>query len=335
MGTVAIETNQLTKAYAQRRKNDGPRARLFSLIHRTSPAQQYALRDVTFTIEQGTIAGLIGANGAGKSTAIKLITGILHPSSGTVTVFDGDPTKQRRKNAYRFGLMMGQRSQLWWDLPARDSLELFRRMYGVSQSDYRQMMSTFGELLELDAFVDSPVRHLSLGQRMRCELAATLLHRPEILFLDEPTIGIDVLAKERILNFIRKINREWGVTVLLTTHDIGDMEQVAQRLLILDRGQLLFDGHVDGLRQLETLRRVDVEFGTDVAHFEFPLVRVSWEGPRKVQLLLDRNTVSIASLIANLLENHPVIDISIQAPDIETVVRRIYQTSSVPIAEDV
>jgi ABC-2 type transport system ATP-binding protein len=320
MGTI-IEARGVVKTYPVRSKKKG----LLGTSFFSPILQAVALDRVTFQIDQGSFVGLIGANGAGKSTLIKLLTGILTPSSGEIRVFGQDPTKERRQNAYRFGLVMGQRSQLWWDLPARDSFEVYRRMYGVSSTQFKQSMEIYDELLELHAFIDKPVRQLSLGQRMRCELAVTLLHRPAVLFLDEPTIGIDLLAKERIMEFIRQINREYSTTVLLTTHDVGDMEQLAECVLILDQGKLIHNGPMELLKQVETLRRIDVQFFTAVEDLEFPGVRVVQRAPNRVTLLFERDQVSVTQLLGDMITHYPVADVAVQAPDIETVVRRVYQ----------
>ncbi|UQN07958.1 ATP-binding cassette domain-containing protein [Deinococcus sp. QL22] len=322
MSDWLIETHNLTKTYPVR-GNSG----LTSLFRRTPrPVQDHtvALNLLNLQLQQGEILGLIGANGAGKSTTIKLVTGILRPTAGTVRVFGKDPTRERSRNAYRFGIVMGQRSQLFWDLPAIESLELYRRMYGVQPHQYTRMLRTLSDLLDLQEFLDRPVRQLSLGQRMRCELAVALLHEPEVLFLDEPTIGIDVLAKRKIIDFVRQINEAWGVTVLLTTHNLADMERIAQRVLILDRGTPTFDGTLARLRRLDARQHVEVELREPLEMLYVRGARVVALSPTRFALHTASSDVVLADLIAQVAVNYSVADISIVRPDIDELISRIY-----------
>src|SRR5207245_8770445 len=204
---------------------------------------------LTFRVEPGSLVGYIGPNGAGKSTTVKMLTGILVPSRGRISVAGLVPTRQRTQLARRIGVMFGQRVQLWWDLPLIESFELLRHIYRIPADVYERNLSAFRQLLDLDAFLRTPVRQLSLGQRIRGELTAAMLHDPEILFLDEPTIGLDVVAKQRVRDFLVEINREQGVTVLLTTHDLGDIERLCNRLLVIDHGSLIWDGGIDELKE--------------------------------------------------------------------------------------
>ena len=208
-----------------------------------------AVNDISFRVERGELLGYLGPNGAGKSTTIKMLTGILVPSGGHVSVAGLDPSKRRIELAKRIGAMFGQRMQLWWDLPLLDSFELLRHIYRVPADRYRASLARFREVLDLDPFLHTPVRQLSLGQRIRGELTAAMLHEPELLFLDEPTIGLDVVAKQRVRDFLVEINRERGVTVLLTTHDLGDIERLCNRLLVIDHGSLIWDGKIDDLKE--------------------------------------------------------------------------------------
>jgi ABC-2 type transport system ATP-binding protein len=207
-----------------------------------------AVDDISFRVERGELLGYLGPNGAGKSTTIKMLTGILVPTSGRVSVAGMTPSRQRIELAKRIGAMFGQRIQLWWDLPLVDSFELLRHIYKVPADRYRTNLARFRDVLELDPFLRTPVRQLSLGQRIRGELTAAMLHGPELLFLDEPTIGLDVVAKQRVRDFLVEINREDGVTVLLTTHDLGDIERLCERLLVIDHGSLIWDAVPDGPR---------------------------------------------------------------------------------------
>jgi ABC-2 type transport system ATP-binding protein len=282
-----------------------------------------AVRDISFHVERGELLGYLGPNGAGKSTTIKMLTGILVPSSGRVSVAGLDPSKQRIELAKRIGAMFGQRVQLWWDLPLIDSFELLRHIYKVPADRYRASLARFREVLDLDPFLHTPVRQLSLGQRIRGELTASMLHEPELLFLDEPTIGLDVVAKQRVRDFLVEINREQGVTVLLTTHDLGDIERLCKRLLVIDHGSLIWDGEIDKLKQrygAERLLIVDLE--APAPPLEIDGARVEKvDGPR--QWLRFRGPA--AELTARVAATARLVDLQITEPDIEEIVRRIYE----------
>jgi ABC-2 type transport system ATP-binding protein len=283
-----------------------------------------AVKDISFRVERGELLGYLGPNGAGKSTTIKMLTGILVPSSGRISVAGLDPSKRRIEVAKRIGAMFGQRVQLWWDLPLIDSFELLRHIYKVPAERYRTSLARFREVLDLDPFLHTPVRQLSLGQRIRGELTASMLHEPELLFLDEPTIGLDVVAKQRVRDFLIEINRERGVTVLLTTHDLGDIERLCKRLLVIDHGSLIWDGQIEDLKQrygAERLLIVDLE--APVPPLEIEGARVEKvDGPR--QWLRFRGPA--AELTARVAASARLVDLQITEPDIEEIVRRIYQS---------
>jgi len=284
-----------------------------------------AVDDVTFSIAQGTVCGYIGPNGAGKSTTVKMLTGILVPSAGRISVGGLEPSRQRIKLARRIGAMFGQRVQLWWDLPLIDSFELLRHIYRVPAARFRENLAAFRELLELDEFLHTPVRQLSLGQRVRGELSAVMLHDPEILFLDEPTIGLDVVAKERVREFLTRINRERDVTVLLTTHDLADIERLCNRILMIDRGRLIYDGDVDDLlARYGGERTLVVDLEEPVAPLEVPGARVERvDGPRQ-WLRFRRDQTTAAAVTAAVAQRASLVDLAVEEPDIEEVVRRIY-----------
>ena len=283
-----------------------------------------AVKDISFRVERGELLGYLGPNGAGKSTTIKMLTGILVPSSGRVTVAGLDPSRRRIELARKIGAMFGQRVQLWWDLPLQDSFDLLRHIYRVPAERYRANLARFREVLDLDPFLQTPVRQLSLGQRIRGELTAAMLHGPELLFLDEPTIGLDVVAKQRVRDFLVEINRDEGVTVLLTTHDLGDIERLCDRLLVIDRGSLIWDGRIDDLKAHyggERLLIVDLE--RSVPPLEVEGARVEKvDGPR--QWLRFRG--SAAELTARVAATAQLVDLQIAEPDIEEIVRRIYSS---------
>ena len=242
-----IRVEQLEKTFQVVQTRGGMLGAVRSLVDRQTRAVR-AVDGISFVVQPGEMVACVGPNGAGKSTTIKMLTGILVPSGGHVEVFGLVPHRQRRSLAQRIGVVFGQRTQLWWDLPLSDSFALLRHIYRVPADRFAHNLKTFRDLLELDDFFDTPVRQLSLGQRMRGDLAAALLHDPHVLFLDEPTIGLDVVAKHRIRHFLQALNRERGVTVLLTTHDMTDVERLCSRLLIIDHGRVLYDGNLDQIR---------------------------------------------------------------------------------------
>jgi ABC-2 type transport system ATP-binding protein len=281
-----------------------------------------AVRGISFRVERGELLGYLGPNGAGKSTTIKMLTGILVPSSGRVSVAGLDPSRRRIELARRIGAMFGQRVQLWWDLPLLDSFELLRHIYKVPPDRYRASLARFREVLELDPFLHTPVRQLSLGQRIRGELTAAMLHGPELLFLDEPTIGLDVVAKQRVRDFLVEINRDEGVTVLLTTHDLGDIERLCNRLLVIDQGSLIWDGTIADLKErYGGERTLVVDLEEPAPPLELPGARVERvDGPR--QWLRFRGSASeLTSIVA---ASARLVDLQIMEPDIEEIVRRIY-----------
>lgn len=285
-----------------------------------------AVDGIAFAVDRGEMVGYVGPNGAGKSTTIKMLTGILVPSSGWLRVLDLEPTRQRVELARKIGVVFGQRTQLWWDLPLRDSFELLKHIYRVPDDRYRRNLDEFAQVLDLGPFLATPVRQLSLGQRMRGDLAAALLHDPEILFLDEPTIGLDVVAKARIREFLAAVNRERDVTLLLTTHDMDDIEQLCSRMLIIDHGRVIYDGDLDTVRRRfggESVLVVDlVEPGPGIEVDGAKVTKI--EGPRQ-WLTFRRDEVTAAALIASVVAQVELRDLALEEPAIEDVVRRIYE----------
>jgi ABC-2 type transport system ATP-binding protein len=282
-----------------------------------------AVNDISFHVERGELLGYLGPNGAGKSTTIKMLTGILVPSAGYVQVAGLDPSRRRIELARKIGAMFGQRVQLWWDLPLIDSFELLRHIYRVPPDRYRTNLARFRDVLELDPFLHTPVRQLSLGQRIRGELTAAMLHGPELLFLDEPTIGLDVVAKQRVRDFLIEINRENGVTVLLTTHDLGDIERLCNRLLVIDHGKLIWDGGIGELKERYGAER------TLIVDLEEPAPPLAVEGARVEKVDGPRQWLRFqgpaAELTARVAASARLVDLQLTEPDIEEIVRRIYQ----------
>jgi ABC-2 type transport system ATP-binding protein len=284
-----------------------------------------AVDGIDLQIERGAMVGYIGPNGAGKSTTIKMLTGILVPSSGRVRVDGLEPSRERSELARRIGVVFGQRSQLWWDLPLRDSFDLLRHVYRVPAAQHAANLARYAEGLDLGPLLDVPVRQLSLGQRMRGELTAALLHDPTILLLDEPTIGLDIVSKEAVREFLVAVNQERGTTVLLTTHDLSDVERLCERLLIIDHGTLIEDGTVAGITaRYGTERTLVVDLAEPGPPLQVDGAQVTRvEGPRQ-WLRFRRDDVSASELLMRVTSQVDVRDLSVEEPDIETIVREIY-----------
>jgi ABC-2 type transport system ATP-binding protein len=290
-----------------------------------------AVDGVSFEIGQGEAVGYLGPNGAGKSTMIKMLTGILLPTSGSVCVLGRIPHAERMKNARQIGVVFGQRSQLWWDLPLVDSFELHRRIYKIPADRYRDNLARFSELLALGPFLERPVRQLSLGQRMRAEVVMALLHDPQILFLDEPTIGLDVVAKDAVRRFLREVNRERGVTVILTTHDLQDIEQICPRLIVVNEAKLLFDGPLSLLRSaLGSKRRLKLEFAADPGPVELPYATLVSDAGALKHYLIEREDVSLVAVLSDLRDRADLKDLSLEEPGIEELIRSVYTRGAEP-----
>lgn len=290
-----------------------------------------AVDRITFAIEPGEMVGYIGPNGAGKSTTIKMLTGILVPSSGEMRSNGLVPWKQRTAYVKTIGVVFGQRTQLWWDIAVVESFKLLRRIYGVSQRDFDERMELFHQVLGISDYLNTPVRKLSLGERMRCDLAAALLHNPPILFLDEPTIGLDVVAKDHIRKFLRAINERYRTTVLLTTHDLDDIEELCRRIMIIDHGRLLYDGPLSELKH-KLLRTKQIKFALRESDAAKALGRaLAAEGLQAeavdemtYRVLFDRTRVSTAELIRKILAAGDIRDLLIEDEPIEEIIKRIY-----------
>ncbi|WUH51144.1 ABC transporter ATP-binding protein [Streptomyces sp. NBC_00443] len=283
-----------------------------------------AVDSISFRVARGEMVGYIGPNGAGKSTTIKMLTGILTPSGGRIRVAGIDPSRERMRLAHRIGVVFGQRTTLWWDLPLIDSYKLMHRMYRIPDGRYRENLDRLVELLDLGALLDVPVRQLSLGQRMRGDIAAALLHDPEVVYLDEPTIGLDVISKARVREFLRELNGERGTTVLLTTHDLQDIEQLCSRVMVIDHGRMMYDGPLAGLHEVgESERTLVVDLERELPPIEAPPARVvKVEGPR--QWLAFPAAESAAVLVAAIAAEYPLLDLSVREPDIEAVIAKMY-----------
>jgi ABC-2 type transport system ATP-binding protein len=284
-----------------------------------------AVRGISFALEAGERLAYIGPNGAGKSTSIKMLTGILYPTGGTAHVLGLVPWRERRHLAMRIGTLFGQRSQLWFQLSPRETLALLGRIYRLSRAETATRIATLADLLDAADLLDRPVRTLSLGERMRCELAASVLHEPEILFLDEPTIGLDLIAKSRFRDLVLRLNEERSTTIFLTSHDVSDIEQVARRVIVINHGRLIYDDRVSRMRrELLRTRLIDVRFETAPASIEIDgarLVRLSGPGAK---LEVDTEVRSIRAVLDDLLDRYEVADISVTEPPLEDVITHIY-----------
>jgi ABC-2 type transport system ATP-binding protein len=334
--TNGIEVKNLRKefkAYSSRTGLKGAFRDLFTRNYKVVAA----VNDINFTVKQGEMVGYIGENGAGKSTTIKMLTGILTPTSGQITVNGMNPHKEREKFVQTIGVVFGQRSQLWWDIAVQESFRLLKKVYKVSDEDYNSHMNHVIKTLDIEPLLDKPVRKLSLGQRMRCELAAALIHNPPLLFLDEPTIGLDVLVKLKIRDFLKEINEKYNTTILLTTHDLSDIEALCERVIMLDEGKIIYDGALRNLKekwgegkelQFQFLEKVTL---TDLEKLTSGMP-IKWEMDEKEQIftaLLEDIDELISQVIAKVVAAFKIRDIKINETSTEEIIRNIYEKGSV------
>ncbi len=320
-----IRVEGIRKVYRVRRAPEGRFVAARALL---SPAyeERRAVDDVSFSIEPGESVGYLGPNGAGKSTTIKMLTGILVPTSGTVRVGALVPWRHRHENARRIGVVFGQRTQLYWDLPLKDTLELLRDIYEVPTETYRGNMALFSDLLGLGEFLHQPVRQLSLGQRMRGDLAAAMLHNPSILYLDEPTVGLDIVAKQQILDMIAGIKRERGVTVLLTTHNLDDVEQLCPRIILIDRGRVRYDGDLENFKwEHAPYKTLVVYLAREAEIVDIPAAETTRRDPLTLEIRYPRVGIAPHELIARIAATYDVRDLSLEEPSLEGILRDLYR----------
>jgi ABC-2 type transport system ATP-binding protein len=324
-----IEVRELSKQFRTFRRREGVLGALQNLFVREYITVN-AVDRVSFTIQPGEMVGYIGANGAGKSTTIKILTGILVPTSGQVVANGFVPYRDRRRYTKELGVVFGQRTQLWWDIAVVESFKLLKEIYEVPDAAYHRRLNLFGEILGVMEYLHTPVRKLSLGERMRCDLAAALLHNPPLLFLDEPTIGLDVVAKDHIRAFLKEINRAERTTVLLTTHDLSDIEELCKRIIIIDKGKILFDGQLAEMKnRLAEYNQVKFSLKDRSQVPRLPLVATNGLACERVDELtyvmrFDRRQHSSAEVIRNLVNTLQVTDIFVEEEPIEDIVKRIY-----------
>ncbi len=324
-----VEAEGLTKDFRTFQRREGLRGAVRDLFDRRYETLR-AVDNVSFRIEPGEMVGYIGPNGAGKSTTVKILTGILEPTKGRAVVNGFVPYRERTRYTRTIGVVFGQRTQLWWDIAVVESFRLLQRIYEISEFDYTARLNLFDQILEIKRYLNTPVRKLSLGERMRCDLAASLLHHPPLLFLDEPTIGLDVVAKTNVRAFLKEINRQFGVTVLLTTHDLSDIQELCRRLMIIDRGCVLFDGALADLkRQLWRQWQVKIalrEPAQSAALEALPLNNITRERLDELtwRLSFDRDQHTAGEVVRQIVSAVDVHDIFIEEEPIEEIVRRIY-----------
>lgn len=323
---TSIQVNNLQKTFQSKRKAAGLSGSLRSLF-RPEYSSVEAVNNLSFQMETGELLGFIGPNGAGKSTTIKMLTGILHPSAGEASVLGFTPWKERQKLAFQIGTVFGQRPQLWYHLPAIDTFTLFGKIYELDDKETEKRIAFLAEAFEMQDLLEVPVRKLSLGQRMRCEVAASLLHRPKLILLDEPSIGLDVVAKQNIRDAIRRMNQEEGVGVLLTSHDAGDLEALCKRVIIVNHGQIVYEDKVSNLkRKYLTTKMVEVRYAKEIASdFSIRGVEILKVGHYGVKLKFDSAQTSVDSVLSHISAAGDVVDITISDPPLEEVIAKIYE----------
>lgn len=324
----AIRVSGLTKSFAVKRKATGLLGSMQSLF-KPQYTEKLAVRSVDLQVEQGEMLAFLGPNGAGKSTTIKMLTGILHPSGGEAQVLGYCPWKERSRLAYHIGSVFGQKSQLWYHLPPLDSFELMSRIYELKRSDFYSRRDDLVRRFELGPYLHTPVRKLSLGERMRCEIAAAMLHRPKIVFLDEPTIGLDVIVKQKIRELILEMNREEGMTVFLTSHDAGDVEQLCKRVVVINHGEVILDDGVERMkRELLTVKTLHLQLQEMGPSFSFPGVEVLQQDGLTLKLSIETTAVSMEQVLAHIVSQYRVIDVTIEDPPMDQIITHIYARES-------
>lgn len=327
-----IEVKDLNKQFKMNKKYPGFRGAVKSFFSREYTVKT-AVDNISFNIQDGEVVGYIGANGAGKSTTIKMMTGILTPTSGKVLVNGVVPYENRQKNAKDIGVVFGQKTQLWWDLPLSETFSLLKDIYEVDDDAYKERMDFLNEVLELEDFMLSPVRTLSLGQRMRGDLAAALIHNPKVIYLDEPTIGLDVVVKDNVRKAIKKMNETYGTTVILTTHDLTDIEELCNRIIIIDNGKILYDGDLNDIKskfgymaniEIQTKAKVNLKEVEFIKELDKENIELD-SRDNKIIIKFNKNNTSTTEITKHLLGKLDIIDFSINETTIEDIVKKIYK----------
>ncbi|RMG39930.1 MAG: ATP-binding cassette domain-containing protein [Candidatus Dadabacteria bacterium] len=325
-----IKVNNLTKTFYTFSRREGITGAIKDLFRRDY-RELVAVDHISFEVQEGELLGYIGPNGAGKSTSIKMLTGILKPTSGEMEVLGYHPFNQRQNYTRHIGVVFGQRTQLWWDIAVVESFKLLAKIYDVPEKEYKLKIKELSEILDLAPLLNTPVRKLSLGQRIRCDLAASLLHSPSILFLDEPTIGLDAVGKDSIRTFLREINANTGTTIILTTHDLKEIEELCKRIIIIDHGKLIYDGGLDRVKNLPGLKReISIDFSGDISAKELNnlfggRIEFKQESERHLYASFSPAEITAVEILTSIVGKYPVADVSIAEPDIEEVVMKIYR----------
>ena len=326
-----IKVENITKEFKSNKKYPGFKGAIKSFFS-TEYIIKKAVDDISFSIEDGEIVGYIGANGAGKSTTIKMMTGILTPTSGKITVDGLVPYEKRKENAKRIGVVFGQKTQLWWDLPLSETFTLLKEIYEVSDKDFNERMAFLNSTLSLEDFMLTPVRSLSLGQRMRADIAAALIHNPKVVYLDEPTIGLDVMVKEKVRNAIREINKKYGTTIILTTHDLNDIEELCSRIIIIDNGKKIYDGSLEEIKsrygartsiELQVKKKIDLSSLNFKENLEEDDLNIKEEN-NKIIATFNKNKISSSEIMSEILTKVEVIDFKVIETSIEDIIKKIY-----------
>lgn len=327
---IAVAVKHLAKTFTVKQKQPGLKGSIKALWKSESREVQ-AVKDISFELQRGEMLAFIGPNGAGKSTTIKILTGILFPTAGQASVLGYTPWKDRRKLGYHIGSIFGQKPQLWYHLPAEDSFRLFARIYELDMSDYQRRRDFLVQAFHIGDLLQIPVRKLSLGQRMKCEIAASLLHGPKVIFLDEPTIGLDVVAKQQIRDAIRTLNESEGTTIFLTSHDAGDIENLCKRVIIINHGQVIFNDRTSTLKRQHLTRKVmDVRFVEALrGPFELPGVKTVKQGTYGVKLEFDSERVPVEKVVQQVMAVQHCNDINIADPPLEEIISEIYMSQDI------
>lgn len=321
-----IEVNNISKSFKIRKRYSGAVKTFFERKYDIC----MAVDDISFTIKRGEVVGFIGPNGAGKSTTIKLMTGILQPVAGRIRVLGLNPYSERKTVVRNIGVVFGQRSQLWWDIPVMDSFELLAKIYKVSPDQLAAKLAYFDDYLHISEFWNKPVRQLSLGQKMRAEFVASLLHNPEVVFLDEPTIGLDIVAKREIRNLITKLNSDFNTTIILTSHDMADIEQLAHRIIMISNGKILIDDNVNSIKEhLGNSRTMQIIFKEPIKNLHLENCKATQIEEEKWQIEFDHNLVTANAIIANISKEYTIADLSVTHPSIESIVQNLYSQGKI------
>ncbi len=320
-----IQVKNVSKSFATKLPAKNFKERIKNFFN-PKQAQIQVINDISFNIGKGEIIGFIGPNGAGKSTTIKMMTGILFPSSGEISILNFNPQKQRKQLAMHIGTVFGQKPQLWYHLPAIDTFELFSKIYEIPKAIYQKRLKRLTKTFEVEGFINQPVRKLSLGQRMRLEMMASLLHNPKILFLDEPTIGLDIIVKKKIRNLIRKLNKEEKTTIILTSHDMEDVEELCKRLIIINKGNIVFDGQTKEINEKYLAKkRLTIILKNQVKQIVLPGTKTLFKGTYKHALEVDTSKQSIQKIMQQIVKKYQIEDITIHDPPIEEIIEEIYR----------